>query len=78
MDRTGFYGVTGDGGGAQAKKSQASKEAIVGLRRQLEMLRKREAHVEKQITDEEANARRNINTNKAGNYSVFKTDVCCN
>lgn len=59
------------GGGAQAKKSQASKEAIVGLRRQLEMLRKREAHVEKQIADEDANARRNINTNKAGNYSVF-------
>jgi charged multivesicular body protein 4 len=58
-------------GGGAAKKSQASKEAIIGLRRQLDMLRKREAHVEKQIADEDANARRYINTNKAGMWNLF-------
>lgn len=35
------------------------------------MLRKREAHVEKQIADEEANARKYINTNKNGTPSFF-------
>ena len=54
------------GGASNAKKSQASKEAILGLRRQLDMLRKREAHVEKQIADEDATARKHINTNKSG------------
>jgi charged multivesicular body protein 4 len=59
------------GGGAAAKKSQASKEAIIGLRRQLDMLRKREAHVEKQIADEDANARKHVNTNKAGEREAY-------
>lgn len=61
-----WLGAWFGGGASAAKKSQASKEAIVGLRRQLDMLRKREAHVEKQIADEDANARKNINTNKTG------------
>lgn len=52
------------GGGNAAKKSQASKEAILGLRTQLDMLQKREAHTEKQILEQENIARKHVSTNK--------------
>ncbi|KAF8252707.1 vacuolar sorting protein snf-7 [Wilcoxina mikolae CBS 423.85] len=52
------------GGGGAARKSNQSKEAIVGLRSQLEMLRKREIHTEKQILEQDAIARKHITTNK--------------
>ena len=53
-------------GGGAAKKNNQSKEAIVKLRQQLEMLRKREIHTEKQMLEQEAIARNNITTNKTG------------
>ena len=40
--------------------------AIVKLRQQLEMLRKREIHTEKQMLEQDAIARKNVATNKTG------------
>jgi charged multivesicular body protein 4 len=54
------------GGGGAAKRNNASKEAIVKLRQQLEMLRKREIHTEKQMLEQDAIARKNVTTNKTG------------
>jgi charged multivesicular body protein 4 len=56
-------------GGGGAKKNN-SKEAIVKLRQQLEMLRKREIHTEKQMLEQDAIARKNITTNKTGMFHV--------
>ncbi|KAI1128847.1 vacuolar-sorting protein SNF7 [Nemania abortiva] len=52
------------GGGAAAKKKDTPKNAILGLRTQLEMLQKREKHLMNQMADQDAIARKNINTNK--------------
>ena len=54
------------GGGGAAKRNNASKEAIVKLRQQLEMLRKREIHMEKQMQEQDAIAKKNITSNKTG------------
>jgi len=54
------------GGGGAARKPNQSKEAIVKLRQQLEMLKKREIHTEKQMLEQDAIARKNITTNKTG------------
>lgn len=51
------------GGGAAAKKN-APKNAIINLREQLDMLTKRERHLEQQIADQDAIARKNVSTNK--------------
>jgi len=51
------------GGGAAAKKN-GPKKAIIDLREQLDMLTKRERHLEQQIADQDAIARKNISTNK--------------
>lgn len=51
------------GGGAAAKKN-APKNAIINLREQLDMLSKRERHLEQQIADQDATARKNVSTNK--------------
>jgi charged multivesicular body protein 4 len=61
------------GGGAAAKRNNASKEAIVKLRQQLEMLRKREIHTEKQMLEQDAIARKNVTTNKTGTSAVPNT-----
>jgi hypothetical protein len=58
------------GGGAAAKRNNASKEAIVKLRQQLEMLRKREIHTEKQMLEQDAIARKNVTTNKTGTSAI--------
>lgn len=52
-------------GGGTAKK-EAPKKAILGLRSQLEMLNKREKHLENQINEQDALARKHISTNKNG------------
>ena len=51
------------GGGAAAKKN-APKNAIINLREQLDMLTKRERHLEQQIADQDAIARKNVSINK--------------
>ncbi|KAI0864313.1 vacuolar-sorting protein SNF7 [Xylaria cubensis] len=57
-------GVWGWFGGAAAKKKDTPKNAILGLRTQLEMLQKRERHLMNQMDEQDAIARKNVNTNK--------------
>lgn len=56
------------GSGAAAKKD-APKKAILQLRSQLEMLNKREKHLETQMDEQDNLARKNISTNKNGMYT---------
>ena len=56
------------GGGAQQRKA-APKDAIVALRAHLDMLQKREQHLQNQMDEQDAVARRNVNTNKNGERS---------
>ncbi len=53
-------------GGGTAKRSDAPKKAILQLREQLEMLNKREKHLENQMNEQDALARKYVNTNKNG------------
>ncbi|KAI6090554.1 vacuolar-sorting protein SNF7 [Hypoxylon rubiginosum] len=52
------------GGGAAQKKKDSPKNAILGLRAQLDMLQKREKHLMTQMDEQDAIARKNVNTNK--------------
>lgn len=54
------------GGAAAAKKKDSPKNAILGLRAQLDMLQKREKHLQTQMDEQDAIARKNVNTNKNG------------
>jgi hypothetical protein len=54
------------GGQSAQKRKEAPKEAILGLRGQLEMLQKRQTHLETQIADQESIARKNVTSNKNG------------
>lgn len=54
------------GGAASQKKKDSAKNAILALRSQLDMLQKRERHIQNQIEEQEAIARKNVNTNKTG------------
>lgn len=62
-------------GGGQAKK-EAPKKAILQLRGQLEMLNKREKHLQNQMDEQDALARKYVSTNKQGNppplYRLFR------
>ncbi|KAI1428652.1 vacuolar-sorting protein SNF7 [Xylaria sp. FL1777] len=60
---SGVWGWFG-GGGAAAKKKDTPKNAILGLRTQLEMLQKRENHLKNQMAEQDAIARKNVNSNK--------------
>lgn len=53
-------------GGGQAAKKDAPKKAILQLRGQLEMLNKREKHLETQMDEQDNLARKYVNTNKNG------------
>lgn len=57
------------GGGGSQRTANAPKNAILGLRAQLDMLQKREAHLMNQINEQDAIARKNVNTNKTGTWS---------
>ncbi|KAI9769231.1 MAG: ESCRT-III subunit protein snf7 [Geoglossum simile] len=52
------------GGSSAAKKKDLPKNAILTLRQQLEMLQKREAHLERQMEEQDSIARKNISSNK--------------
>jgi hypothetical protein len=63
-------GVWGWFGGQSAqKRKDTPKNAILGLRSQLEMLQKRERHLQNQMDEQDAIARKNVSTNKNGTYS---------
>lgn len=51
-------------GGNAAKKKDSTKNAILGLRSTLEMLSKREKHLENQMAEQDAIARKNVSANK--------------
>ncbi|CEJ54421.1 Vacuolar-sorting protein snf7 [Penicillium brasilianum] len=52
------------GAAAAQKRKDAPKNAILGLRAQLELLQKREKHLENQIAEQDAAARKHVATNK--------------
>src|SRR3982751_699828 len=54
------------GGGPSQSKKDPPKNAILGLRSQLEMLQKRERHLQNQMDEQDAIARKNVSTNKNG------------
>ena len=56
------------GGASAQKRKDAPKNAILMLRGQLDMLQKRERHLETQMAEQEAVARKNISTNKTGTF----------
>jgi charged multivesicular body protein 4 len=61
----------GGGGGSTAAKKNAPKEAILKLRSTLEMLSKREKHLQNLMDEQDALARKNISTNKVGEWNHF-------
>lgn len=58
------WGFSSLWGGQAAKKKDSTKNAILGLRSTLEMLSKREKHLENQMAEQDAIARKNVNANK--------------
>lgn len=54
------------GGAAAQKRKDAPKNAILALREQLDMLQKREKHLENQMAEQEAVAKKNVASNKTG------------
>lgn len=54
------------GGAAAQQRKDAPKKAILQLREQLDMLQKREKHLETQMEEQDKIARKNITANKAG------------
>lgn len=59
------------GGGAAQKRKDSPKNAILGLRSQLDMLQKREKHLQTQMDEQDAIARKNVNANKNGTSSYL-------
>ena len=53
-------------GGGGAKKKEAPKNAILQLRTTLDMLNKREKHLQTQMDEQDAIARKNVSANKSG------------
>lgn len=62
-------------GGNSVKKKELPKQAILRLRSTQEMLSKREAHLQSQIDDEDAKARKFVNTNKIGTFSFISSPL---
>ena len=58
------------GGQGSQKKKDSPKNAILGLRSQLEMLQKRERHLQNQMDEQDAIARKNVSTNKNGTFAM--------
>lgn len=54
------------GGAGAQKRKDGPKNAILMLRQQLDMLQKRERHLESQMADQDAIARKNVTANKTG------------
>lgn len=67
------WGLGGWFGGAQTTKKDAPKKAILQLRSTLEMLNKRERHLQNQMDEEDQKARKFVNTNKAGMYDKLQS-----
>ena len=59
--------------GARKDSKQASRDAIVTLRQQLQMIDKKEEYLQRKITEELAKAKANAVTNKTGEYDSSYT-----
>ena len=57
--------------GGRKDSKQATRNAIVTLRQQLQMLEKKEEHTQRRIEEETNKARSNATTNKQGEYCVL-------
>jgi charged multivesicular body protein 4 len=60
------------GGAAAQKRKDAPKNAILKLREQLTMLQKREKHLETQMLEQEAVAKKNVTSNKNGTVPRYR------
>ncbi|MCJ1308685.1 ESCRT-III subunit protein snf7 [Agyrium rufum] len=60
------------GGASTQKRKDAPKKAILDLRQNLDMLQKREKHLENQMAEQDAIARKNISTNKTAAKTALK------
>ncbi|KAL8954291.1 MAG: hypothetical protein Q9193_007300, partial [Seirophora villosa] len=58
------------GGNSAQRRKDAPKKAILDLRQQLDMLQKRERHLENQMASEDKKARDNVSSNKTGRFTV--------
>ncbi|KAL9039141.1 MAG: hypothetical protein Q9180_002709, partial [Flavoplaca navasiana] len=54
------------GGNSAQRRKDAPKKAILDLRQQLDMLQKRERHLENQMANEDKKAKENVTSNKTG------------
>ncbi len=61
-----MWGTSWFGGSGGQKRKDAPKKAILDLRQQLDMLQKRERHLENQMAKQDEIARENVSTNKTG------------
>lgn len=64
-----MWGAWFGGNGGQQRKD-APKKAILALRQQLDMLQKRERHLENQMAKQDEIARENVTTNKIGGQAL--------
>ena len=60
------------GGQSTQKRKDAPKKAILDLRQQLDMLQKRERHLENQMAKQDEIARENVSTNKTGRSPPYQ------
>ncbi|KAK4177691.1 putative vacuolar-sorting protein SNF7 [Triangularia setosa] len=60
------------GGGAAQKRRDTPKNVILNLRTSLEMLQKREAHILRQIEEQDKEARKHVNTNKTAAKNALR------
>ncbi|MCJ1305445.1 ESCRT-III subunit protein snf7 [Hypocenomyce scalaris] len=60
------------GGSGAVKRKEAPKRAILDLRQQLDMLQKRERHLENQMAEQDALARKFVSTNKTAARNALK------
>lgn len=59
------------GGQTAQKRKDAPKKAILDLRQQLDMLQKREKHLENQMAQQDKIARENVSSNKTGGLPLY-------
>jgi charged multivesicular body protein 4 len=58
--------------GGRRDTKQAARDAIVGLRQQLQMIEKKEEHLQKKIDEELKKAKANAVSNKAGTSALYR------
>ena len=58
------------GGQTAQRRRDAPKKAILDLRQQLDMLQKRERHLETQMAQQDKIARDNVTSNKTGEFGT--------